>query len=101
MPFAYYDRLSAARKKVYRASDEIHAVRLPEPEALAPLVVRVEHWLARENRDELELACQRLSNAVCDQLKVRRIRMKVLVEAGYGKLLNPGRRRCALRWSSC
>ena len=43
MPFAYFDRLSAARKKIYRRSDEIHVVRLPEPDALAPLVLRVEH----------------------------------------------------------
>jgi hypothetical protein len=78
MPFAYFDRLSPARKKIYRRSDEIHVVLLPEPDALAPLVMRVEHWLSRANRDELELACQRLANGICEQLKVRRIRMKVL-----------------------
>lgn len=89
MPFAYYDRLSAARKKIYRRSDEIHTVRLPAPDALAPLVARVEHWLAREHRDELELACQRLANGLCDQLKVGRVRMKVLAvrpRADWGEL---------------
>ncbi|MCL4801162.1 MAG: hypothetical protein KJ025_16325 [Burkholderiales bacterium] len=89
MPFAYYERLSAARKRIYRRSDEIHAVRLPAPAALAPLVARVEHWLRAEHRDELELACQRLANGVCDQLGVRRVRIRLFAvrpRADWGEL---------------
>jgi hypothetical protein len=78
MPFAYFDRLSAAQKRIYRASDAIHIVKLPAPAELEPLAARVEHWLRAERRDELELACQRLANGLCDQLGVPRVRAKVL-----------------------
>jgi hypothetical protein len=87
--FAYYNRLSAARQRIYRQSDEIHVVKLPAPGTLAPLVARVEHWLRAENRDELELACQRLANGVCDQIGVRRARIKLFAvrpRADWGEL---------------
>jgi hypothetical protein len=53
VPFAYFNRLSAAQKRVYRASDAIHIVTLPAPAELEPLAARVEHWLRAERRDEL------------------------------------------------
>ncbi|MCZ7564873.1 MAG: hypothetical protein M5U08_14780 [Burkholderiales bacterium] len=89
MPFAYYGRLSAARQRIYRRSDEIHAVRLPAPDALAPLAARVGHWLRAENREELERACQRLANGVCDQVGVRRARIRLFAvrpRADWGEL---------------
>jgi len=89
MPFAYYDRLSAARKRIYHRSDEIHVVELPTPADLAAHVVRVEHWLRAEHRKELQLACQRLANGICDQLEVRRVRIRMFAvrpRADWGEL---------------
>ncbi|MCC6609125.1 MAG: hypothetical protein IT515_05545 [Burkholderiales bacterium] len=89
MTFAYYDRLSAARKRIYLQSDGIHVVKLPAPGTLAPLVARVDHSLRAEHRDELELACQRLANGICDQIGVRRARIKLLAvrpRADWGEL---------------
>ena len=46
MPFAYYDRLSARDKAIYRASDRVTAVPLPRPEELRPLVEPIRAALA-------------------------------------------------------
>ena len=42
MPFAYYDRLSPARQRIYRASDAILAVPMPDAPALAPLAAALD-----------------------------------------------------------
>ena len=34
MPFSYYDRLSPARKRIYRKSDAIRAIEVPDLAAL-------------------------------------------------------------------
>ena len=78
MPFAYYERLSARNKRIYRQSDAVEQVVLPDPAALRPLVGDVAAALAEEDRRGLEVACQRLADAMLAQLELPRVRLSVL-----------------------
>jgi hypothetical protein len=89
MRFAYYDRLSAARKRIYRQSDAIETVGLPRNLAAGPLIARLRAALADENRAAVQGACQRLIDALVDGYKVPPIRVRVLAQrpsGDYGEL---------------
>jgi hypothetical protein len=78
MPFAYYERLSPARKKIYRQSDAIERVDLPRGRALDELLQQLESALRAENRGEAERFGQALLDDLTARLKVPRIRVRVL-----------------------
>jgi hypothetical protein len=78
MPFAYYQRLSARRQRIYRQSDAVEAVELPDAAALRPLVAPLAAALAAEDRRATEAACQRLADAMLRQLALPPVRMSVL-----------------------
>ena len=89
MRFAYYDRLSAARKRIYRQSDAIEAVGLPRNLAAGAMIARLRAALAGENRAAVQDACQRLIDALVDGYKVPPIRIRVLAQrpsGDYGEL---------------
>lgn len=78
MPFAYYDRLSPERKKIYRQSDAIERVNLPPGRSLDELLQQLETALRTENRGEAERLGQALLNDLTTRLEVPRIRMRLL-----------------------
>jgi hypothetical protein len=78
MPFSYYERLSARNKRIYRQSDAVEQVVLPDPAALRPLVGAVGVALADEDRRATEGACQRLADALLRQLELPPVRLSVL-----------------------
>ena len=78
MPFAYYERLSEARKKTYRRSDAIERVELPPGEPLHDLLDRMEIALRSENRGEVERLGQALLNDLTARVQVPRLRLRVL-----------------------
>ncbi len=78
MPFAYFDRLSPARQRVYLRSDAIERVDLPAGSSLQPLVGDLERALAHENRGEAERLGQALLSDLTGRLKVPRVRLRVL-----------------------
>ncbi|HXT52259.1 MAG TPA: hypothetical protein VN811_14550 [Thermoanaerobaculia bacterium] len=78
MPFAYYERLSARNKRIYRQSDAVEQVPLPDAPALRPLVGALAEALGDEDRRATEGACQRLADAVLRQLKLPPVRISVL-----------------------
>lgn len=78
MPFAYYERLSAGRKKTYRRSDAIERVDLPPGPALEAWLGQMEMVLRNENRGEVERLAQALINDLTTRLKVPRVRVRVL-----------------------
>ena len=89
MRFAYYDRLSPARKRIYRQSDAIDALGLPPAVAAGALVARIRGALAAADRAGVQLACQRLVDALVDGYKVPPIRVRVLAQrpsGDYGEL---------------
>jgi len=77
VPFAYYQRLSAARKRIYRDSDAIEEVPLPAGQDLEPRAARIREALAAERRAEAEAAGQDLLDALCAALRVPRLRLVV------------------------
>jgi hypothetical protein len=78
MPFAYYEKLSPAKKRIYRQSDAVEQVVLPDPAALRPLVPPLAAALTAEDRRATERACQRLADAMLRQLALPPVRMSVL-----------------------
>ncbi|MDQ6620161.1 MAG: hypothetical protein M3Z31_10770 [Pseudomonadota bacterium] len=50
VPFAYYERLSPARRRVYRRSDAIGTLDLPEGLQLGEIVAAIAAELSREER---------------------------------------------------
>ena len=78
MPFAYYERLSARNKRIYRQSDAVEQVPLPDAPALRPLVGDVAEALGDEDRRATEAACQRLADGTLRQLALPPVRISVL-----------------------
>jgi hypothetical protein len=89
MPFAYFERLSAARKRIYLESDAIHEVGLPRDLALARTAARIREALASEQRQGVEAASQALMDTLCRALEVPAVRVKVHAvrpNANWGEL---------------
>ncbi len=78
MPFAYYDRLSPARQRIYRKSDAIRRVALPRPDSLVALARAVEPALATGDPRAAQAACQALVDALNAQLATPPVRARVL-----------------------
>ncbi len=78
MPFAYFDRLSAARKAIYLRSDAIERVDLPPGTDLRGLLEEMEVALRTENRSQVERHAQALCNDLTVRLRVPRVRVRVL-----------------------
>ena len=81
MPFAYYQRLNAQQKRMYRASDRVERIPLPQTDdlsRLSQLVEALEDALASAERATTERAAQALTDGLTLALKVPPLRIKVL-----------------------
>ncbi len=85
MVFSYYNKLSAPQKRVYRKSDEIHAVVLDDGKALHPLILRLASALEHEDRNQTEEICNALAKGMANRLNVPPLRLKVLAVRPSGK----------------
>jgi hypothetical protein len=89
MVFAYYSRLSAAQKRIYRKSDGMHAVPLPREQELHPLISRLSASLGAEDREAVEQLCREIADGISSRLGVPSLRIKVLAvrpSASWGEL---------------
>ena len=89
MPFPYYQKLNVRQKGIYRRSDAIIAVALPDCAALRPLVAELARALGEAHRPEVERAAQRLADGICSRLEVQRVAVRVLAArptGSYGEL---------------
>jgi len=89
MRFAYYDRLSAERKKIYRRSDAIVTLGIPPRLEPSASVRRIQAALAADDRAEAQRACQDLLDALTAGYRVPPVRVRVLARRpadGYGEL---------------
>jgi hypothetical protein len=68
VPFAYYARLSRRDQAVYRRSDEVGAVAIPDPAAIAPAVERLAAALARDDAAAVAVASAEIAGRVAAQL---------------------------------
>ena len=80
MPFAYYARLSPSRQCIYRQSDAIEVLTLPEGIESGSIVARVRDGLVRDDRKAVERACQELVDALARGYGVPKIRVRVLAQ---------------------
>ena len=81
MPFAYYQKLNAHQKRIYRASDGVERIPLPrtdETHRIRDLVDALERALAGAERVSTERAAQALMDGLTTALKVPPLRIKVL-----------------------
>jgi hypothetical protein len=78
MPFAYYARLSPARKRIYQKSDAITALPLPAGLAAGTQVATIRTQLERDVRPGVQRACQDLIDALVAGYRMPPIRVRVL-----------------------
>ncbi len=89
MVFSYYNRLTPAQKRLYRASDGITSIHLPGAEELRSLAAALDAALGREDREHAEEICRKLAAGMATQLEVPLVRVKVLAvrpSATWGEL---------------
>jgi len=76
MPFAFFDRLSPRRRRIYLASDAIVSVTLPAGTSGAAITA-LRTSLEREDRKGTEVTCQTLLDDLCARLGVPPLEVKV------------------------
>jgi hypothetical protein len=89
MAFAYYQRLSARDRAIYRKSDAVTALRLPRPRELHAAVAELRRALGSEQRRAIEAAAQGLAAGLAGQLGLPPVRIEVLAArpaADWGEL---------------
>jgi len=80
MRFAYYDRLSPARQRIYRQSDAIDRLELPPGVAAGALVRRLRERLDADDRAGVQDAAQALVDVLVAAYRVPPIRVRVLAQ---------------------
>jgi hypothetical protein len=78
VPFAYYQRLTRPQQRVYRQSDAVTVIRLPEAKDLHPLVDALADALTKEDRLPVQVMADRLLAGITASLGVPHLRAQVL-----------------------
>jgi hypothetical protein len=89
MPFAYYKHLSARDRAIYRESDAVTSVALPDLETLRPVVEELRTALNREDRAAVEAAASRLALGMTRLLRLPPVTLSVLAvrpSSSWGEL---------------
>jgi hypothetical protein len=89
MRFAYFDKLSRARQRVYLRSDAIESLGLPPGLELGGVVARIAAGLRAEERTAVQAGCQALISALARGYHEPAVRVRVLARRtcdGYGEL---------------
>lgn len=80
MPFDYYRRLGRGDRATYRASDQVIAVEVPQPEAVRELLPAIESALAADDRSALGRATAALVHELCARLGASKLIVRVLAK---------------------
>jgi hypothetical protein len=89
MVFSYYKKLNAGQKGIYRRSDAIHSVLLPNAAELRPLIPRLADSLGEGLRPRTESLSQELATGIAAGLHAPPLRIRVLAarpSAAWGEL---------------
>ena len=78
MPFAYYARLNAHQKKIYRASDAVNWIELGEPEQFLTNVTHLQQALDAGDRHWVRLHTQALCNRLTRRLEIPDLAVEIL-----------------------
>ena len=84
MPFAYYKRLNGSQQRIYRSSDGIRSIQLPETR-FDSLLEALENNLKRGQTKEVETVCQRILDRLTGALNVTAARVKVYATRPHGR----------------
>jgi hypothetical protein len=84
VPFAYYDRLTAKRKRTYDRSDAIIALPLPAGADTAPVIAAIAAGLDADREADVQRACQRLLDELTSRFAVPTLRVKVFATRPSG-----------------
>jgi hypothetical protein len=83
--FAYYDRLSRAQQRVYRDSDAVTSLRLPDAALLHPQVAALDAALLAEDRLAVHVASQTLFTGLTRAFLIGPCRVEVLAARPHGR----------------
>jgi len=89
VPFAYYNRLTAEQKRIYRRSDAIASIALPPTLSPGADVAAIRAALVADKRALVQRGCQRMIDALTDGYHVPPVRARVLAQRpadDYGEL---------------
>ena len=78
MAFLYYQKLNVAQKLVYRKSDEITSMPLPDALELQPLIAKLEQVIIHEDRTKIEDICLKISSGILERYALLPIGVRVL-----------------------
>lgn len=78
VPFSYFKKLSADQKRVYRKSDEIISLLLPDAQSLHPFIMQLESALSGDKQPLIEELCRRIASGMTSQLHIPQVRVRVL-----------------------
>ncbi|MBK8019763.1 MAG: hypothetical protein IPK20_25790 [Betaproteobacteria bacterium] len=76
MPFAYYDRLTPARRRIYDRSDALTELPIPAGDDLRPLAEALFQSLAQDRETAVQRDCQRLLDALTLRFGVPSLRAR-------------------------
>lgn len=77
MPFAYYDRLPASRRRIYDRSDAIVELPLPPGPDPTSVIAAIAAGLEADRETAVQRACQQLLDDLTLRFKVPSLRVKV------------------------
>lgn len=80
MPFAYFNRLSVAAKRVYLASDAIREVALPNAELLHPLLPILKEALLKDDHRAVSVTADALVLGITKLMRVPEVTVEVLAD---------------------
>lgn len=78
MVYAYYRRLTRQQKAVYRRSDEIDAIRVPDPAPVQALAALLAQALVQDNQPRVQALCRQIADALTHRLRVPSVSVVVL-----------------------
>ena len=78
MTFAYFERLSARKQKIYKDSDRVTEIPLARPELLQPLTHGLLLALEAEDRRAVEVAAGNVARGITEMLSVGPVQVQVL-----------------------
>ena len=78
MPYAYYAKLNAKQKSIYRRSDAVATIPLPNNKNLLNVIERLKIALIAEDRCKTESVLRKLAEEILNDLKVAPITLKLL-----------------------
>jgi hypothetical protein len=70
MPFAYYQNLSAAKKRIYRRSDAIDRIPLKSPVSINPVILKLKKSLEESKSREVARHATETCRLVCQSLDI-------------------------------